>query len=37
MEGMEGMEEEPGGMEPSFPGETVEDEEEIDEGPEAPF
>ncbi|WP_226482270.1 NifU family protein [Natrinema amylolyticum] len=37
--GMDGGEEEMGGMSPSFPGETVDDDEggEVDEGPEAPF
>ncbi|OAQ53173.1 hypothetical protein HTG_06775 [Natrinema mahii] len=36
--GMDGGEEEMGGMSPSFPGETVDDDDgEVDEGPEAPF
>ncbi|OLZ42324.1 hypothetical protein A6E15_15720 [Natrinema saccharevitans] len=35
--GMDGGEAEMGGMSPSFPGETVDDDGEADEGPEAPF
>jgi Fe-S cluster biogenesis protein NfuA len=35
--GTDGGEEEMGGMSPSFPGETVDDDGEVDEGPEAPF
>ena len=35
--GMDGESDMDGGMSPSFPGETVDDDGEADEGPEAPF
>jgi len=35
--GMDGGDDMGGGMSPSFPGETVDDDGEADEGPEAPF